>query len=161
MSTRPQPFNLPPGTNPSLNRSSLPPNPSYTDMPQSPTPSQLCSRLWSADRYPYLSFSLQFPFVGQWTRFATPVGEIDLTHDRHGWHLPPDIQKNLEHLVNDKNGPRDVDGNTTGFSSLLTLGIESRKPTAASFHPHIHPIPMFIPSPVKREIVKVDPNHSL
>ena len=104
MSTRPQPFNLPPGTNrqfqvnghhyTSLNRSSLPPDiPSYTDMPQSPTPSQLCSRLWSADRYPYLSFSLQFPFVGQWARFATPVGEIDLTHDRHGWHLPRDTQK--------------------------------------------------------------------
>ena len=106
MSTRPQPFNLPPGTNPSLNRSSLPPNiPSFGDMPQPPTPSQLCSRLWSADRYPYLSFLLPFPFVGQWARFATPVGEIGLTHDRHGWHLPRDTQKewkNFEHLIRTK-----------------------------------------------------------
>ena len=103
MSTHAQPFNLPPGTNrqfqlnghyyTSLNWSPLPSNiPSYTDMPPSPTPSQLCSHLWSADNYPYLSFSPKFPFVGQW----------DLTHDCHGWHLPCDTQKewkHFEHLI--------------------------------------------------------------
>ena len=84
----------------SLNCSSLPPNlPSYVDMPQSPSLTQLRSRLWSADRYPYLAFSLQFPFVNQWARFATPV---NLIHDRHGWHLPRDTQKewkNFEHVI--------------------------------------------------------------
>ena len=82
-STRPQPFSLPLGTSrqfqvgghlyASLNRSSLPSDiPAYADMPQPPTPSQLCSCLWSADSYPCLSFLLPFPFVGQRARFATP-----------------------------------------------------------------------------------------
>ena len=141
MSTRPQPFNLPPGTNrqfqvnghhyTSLNRSSLPPDiPSYTDMPQSPTPSQLCSRLWSADRYPYLSFSLQFPFVGQWARFATPVSEIQLTHDRYGWHLPRDIQrewKHFEQLIR-ANAQRISDYLLAKFSELTGLWEVPEKP---------------------------------
>jgi hypothetical protein len=146
MSTRPQPFNLPPGTNrqfqvnghhyTSLNRSSLPPDiPSYTDMPQSPTPSQLCSRLWSADRYPYLSFSLQFPFVGQWARFATPVGEIDLIRDHHGWHLPRDTQKewkSFEHLI--RANTQSLSGYLQGkFPELTGLWEVPQKPGALGY----------------------------
>ena len=82
-STPPQPFSLPSGANrqfqvggrlyASLNQSSLPSDiPGYADMPQPLTPSQLCSRLWSADSYPCLSFLLPFPFLGQRARFATP-----------------------------------------------------------------------------------------
>src|SRR5277367_1366787 len=116
MFTRPQPmtrFDLPWGLNHSFQVdgyhftslcSSLSPNlPSYTEMPQSPSPTQLLRRRpWSADRHPYVAFLLQFPFVGQWARFATPVDRIDLVHDRHGWHLPRDTQKewkNFEHVI--------------------------------------------------------------
>jgi hypothetical protein len=113
MFTRPQPtdtFNLPRGPNrrfevgghyyTSLNRSSLPLDlPSDTAMPQTPSPTQMRSRLWAADRFPYLAFSLQDPFVGQWARFTVPFNPI---HDRHGWHLPRDNAKewkNFEHLI--------------------------------------------------------------
>src|SRR5271168_3716110 len=113
MFTRPQPigtFNLPWGPNrkfgvnghyyTSLNRSSLPLNlPSDTTMPQTPSPTQMRSRLWAEDRFPYLAFSLQDPFVGQWARFTVPSDPI---HDQHGWHLPRDKAKewkNFEHLI--------------------------------------------------------------
>jgi hypothetical protein len=84
----------------SLNRSSLPVNlvPDMA-MPQAPSPTQMRSRLWAADRFPYLAFLLQDPFVGQWARFSVPVNPI---RDRHGWHLPHDKAKEwktFEHLI--------------------------------------------------------------
>ena len=112
----------------SLNRSSLPCNlPSYVDMSQSPSPTQLCSRLWSADHYPYLAFSLQFPFVNQWARFATPV---DLIHDHHGWHLPCDTQKewkNFEHIIW-TNAEKISEYLKTWFSEFDGLWDEPEKP---------------------------------
>ena len=71
-------------------------------MPQSPSPTQLRRRPWSADCHPYLAFSLQSPFIGQWARFSTPVDRIVLVHDRYGWHLPCDTQKEwkrFEHVI--------------------------------------------------------------
>jgi hypothetical protein len=113
MFIRPQPantFNLPWGPNrsfevgghyyTSLNRSSLPINlPSDTAMPQTPSPTQMRSRLWAEDRFPYLAFLLQDPFVGQWGRFSVPSNPIQ---DQYGWHLPRDKAKewkNFEHLI--------------------------------------------------------------
>jgi hypothetical protein len=113
MFIRPQPantFNLPWGPNrrfevgghyyTSLNRSSLPINlPSDTAMPQTPSPTQMRSRLWAEDRFPYLAFSLQDPFVGQWGRFSVPSNPIQA---QYGWHLPRDKAKewkNFEHLI--------------------------------------------------------------
>ena len=136
MFTRPQPmtaFDLPWGPNHHFKVeghhftslcSSLPSNiPSYTEMPQSSSPTQLRRRLWSADRYPYLAFSLQFPFVGQWARFATPADRIGLVHDRHGWHLPRETQKewkNFEHIIR-ASAERIVDFLQTQFVELSDL----------------------------------------
>ena len=75
----------------SLNRSSLPVNlPSDMAMLPMPSPMQMCSHLWAADRFPYLAFSLQDPFIGQWVRFTVPV---NLIYDWFGWHLPCDKAK--------------------------------------------------------------------
>ena len=84
----------------SLNRSSLPVNlPSDTAMPPMPSPTQMHSCLWAADCFPYLAFSLQDPFIGQWVWFTVPINPI---HDQFGWHLPHDKAKewkNFEHLI--------------------------------------------------------------
>ena len=75
----------------SLNHSSLPVNlPSNMAMPPMPSPTQMHSCLWAADRFSYLAFSLQDPFVGQWAWFTVP---INLIHHKFGWHLPCDKAK--------------------------------------------------------------------
>ena len=144
MFTRPQPislFKLPLGPNhefevsghhyTSVNCSSLPPNlASYMDMPQSPSLAQLCSCLWSADRHPYLAFLLQSPFIGQWAHFATPIDRIGLIHDRHGWHLPRDTQKEwktFEQLMQ-ANAERISNYLKVQFSELVDIWDEPAKP---------------------------------
>ena len=75
----------------SPNQQKQPPTVSFSDsepLSDKISLSQLCKRVWAHHHSPYLPFVLKSPFNSPLTsRFATPLEDIPLEKDKHGYHL--------------------------------------------------------------------------
>jgi len=62
--------------------------PSWSSLPDNPSPRQLRDRIWYSSDHPYLPFILKSPFHGDLLRrLSVPLERIEVIYDTHGWHL--------------------------------------------------------------------------